>query len=317
MSDTPSMPVHILHPDPYLAPVIHMSPFSGKLDMEIYPCEMSEHEIINFTSDALFGEQLNGLVTVNGREAIARTLEAIVTSPDFRISILTPSGSGYVSGCVTTEISKRCEYVYGEAADVDAYFMIHEFGRPMQPSAQVVNSGKPIIEDCAYACVTPDFRGGYGVVGDYIIYSLPKAFEMQYGGMLFIKDKSSTEVRRSSEPHPYLLSRLRLFIERLQQLNQQRLDVYHRMQSVAGNYGFEEVLAYDGKGLPHAFMVRMYEDVDADRVKTYINRQGIESSFFYGGGAYFLPCHQNLTRAEIEYMFYHLRYILDQDKELS
>lgn len=311
-----SLPTEILHPDPFLVPIIHMSPFSGKLNVEPLYNNYLEREVLDFVSDQLFGERLDGLITVNGREAISLALDAIVDGPDFLISILAPSGSGYVSSCVTKEISKKCRFVYGEVANADAYFIIHEFGRLMQPSLRVLNSGKPIIEDCAYAFVAPCLGGGYGVVGDYIIYSLPKAFEMQYGGILYSRKNVLNGLSRLSEPKALILSSLLNSAEKLRQFNEQRLNVYRHMQIIAEKYSLEEVLVHDGNGVPHAFMVRLNEDIDLDveHLKLYMNRQGIESSVFYGGQAYFLPCHQNLTDAEIEYIFYHLRYFLDQDR---
>jgi hypothetical protein len=307
-----SLPIEILHPDPFLVPIIHMSPFSGKLNVEGLSSNCSEKKILDFVSHQLFGKKLHGILTANGREAISLALDAIVDGPDFLISILTPSGSGYVSSCVTKEISKKCRLVYGEVANVDAYFIIHEFGRPMQPSLQVLNSGKPIIEDCAYAFVSTCFGGGYGAIGDYIVYSLPKAFEAQYGGMLYSKRNVLNGLHRSSEPNSYILSRLLNFSEKLRQFNEQRLNVYRHMQIIAQKFNFEEVLVHDGQGVPHAFMVQLNKNIDVEHLKLYMNRQGIESSVFYGGEAYFLPCHQNLTDPEIEYMFYHLRYFFDR-----
>ncbi len=303
-----NVPKQILHSDPYLTPIIHMSPFSGKLDTDFSQFDLTEKEILNLASNVLFGHPQNGVITDNGREAIKLALESIVNKSNFLISILTPSNSGYVSSCVTDEISNHCSYTFGESSNADAYFLIHEFGRPIKPSEHVLRSGKPIIEDCAYFCVTSEFSGGYGNEGHYIVYSLPKAFEMQYGGILFSRDKAILDLHRQSEPHPYLLSRLKHNILKLPQLNARRLDVYKFMQNLALHYGFEEVYRYDGRGIPHAFMVKTNDFIDVAKVKAYMNARGVESSVFYGGQAYFLPCHQGMTKVEVEYIFYHLSH---------
>jgi hypothetical protein len=312
-----SFPIELLYPDPYLTPIIHMSPFSGKLDSVIPACALDEHELLKEISNELLGKELYGLVTVNGREAIALALENIVTGPEFLISIITPSNSGYVSSCVTNEINKRCSYAYGYSEKVDAYFLIHEFGQRLQPPQAVIDSGKPIIEDCAYALVHPSLGGTYGSIGDYIIYSLPKAFEMQYGGLLFSKDVRIQNAPRKTSPNPYVIGKLHHYFLDLRILNAQRFEVYRRMQAMARAYGCKEAWEYNGAGLPHAFMVQMPKEIDVNKIKTHMNKYGIESSVFYGGGAYFLPCHQNLNEWEIEYMFCHISNALRTFGEVS
>lgn len=311
----PNLPAEILNPDKYLTPIIHMSPFLGRLDASVISCDLGESDIISYSSDILFEKKLPGMITISGRAAIGLALDAIVTSPNFLVSILTPSNSGYVSGCVTAEISKRCKYVFGEDKNADAYFIIHEFGRHMQPSFKVLNSGKPIIEDCAYACVASSFSPEFGRIGNYIIYSLPKAFEIQYGGMLFVRNRELPQSPDISKSSTYLLSRLIGFMKNLHQFNRKRLDVYFKMQELARIYGFKEVLKYNGIGVPHSFIIQANEKINSQHLKIVLNDKGIESSFFFGNDAYFLPCHYNLSTEEIEYMFYHAKCNLQENEE--
>ncbi|CCN47641.1 putative DegT/DnrJ/EryC1/StrS aminotransferase [Vibrio nigripulchritudo MADA3029] len=304
MDTLKGIPREILDPDPYLMPTIHMSPFSGRIKASGSSIEVSEIDILNEISLKLTNRILSGVVTLNGRSAISLALDAIVTSEDFTISILTNSGSGYVSGCVTSEIGKYCKYVIGDAPDADAYFLIHEFGRPVTVPKELLNTPKPIIEDCAYALVDPSFRGQYGSIGDYIIYSLPKAFDMQYGGLFFSSNEKS--IVRKNNPSMYLLENLINNFKSLTYANKQRLNVYKKLQQTAKRYKLIEYYPYSGSGVPHAFMVALPGNIDFQEIKKYMNGRGVESSIFYGQNAYFIPCHQNINDWEIEYMIYHL-----------
>jgi hypothetical protein len=312
------IPTKILHPDPYLTPAIHMSPFSGKMGNENFINNLdniNDIEVLDRCSQTLFGKKLNGIITTNGREAISFSLDQIVNKPNFTIGILTTSGSGYVSSCVIKEIQKKkCNHIFGENSKVDAYFIIHDFGRYMKIPNKVINSGKPIIEDCAWALVDNNFFNSFGKVGDYIIYSLSKSFEMQYGGLLFAKNNNTLNIKKSIKTDFYILNKLNYSISNLKIFNQQRLDNYYKMKSISESYGFEEAYKYyEGEGVPHSFMVKIDKKNQYNQqIKSYMNRLGIESSFFYGGGAYFLPCHQNLSDLEIQYIFYHFNYIINE-----
>ena len=281
MSYYEDMPFALLETDPFLRPIIHMSPFTGKMDGSIKKYHEDSSGLICDFSNIVVGKNLSGVITANGREAISAAMLSLGVTSDCLISILAPSNCGYVSGCVTTEISKFCKYIYGFSEKADAYFVIHEFGRRMSLPEIVINSSKPIIEDCAYALVHQSFGGEYGKVGDYIIYSLGNLYQLT---------------------------------RHLKDLNVRRLEIYRRMQDAALFYGFEEAFVYDGKGLPHAFLVKLVEGIDVEQVKTYMNQKGVESSIFYGGGAYFLPCHYNLNDWEINYIFYHLNYSFQNSK---
>lgn len=307
-----NIPENILYPDKYLIPSIRMSPFLGKIDMRGLSSNLNENAITKKMSEALHRENLYGLITESGREAISLALNAVIKNKNFKVSIITPSNSGYVSSCVTSEIEKYCSYVVGENLSADIFFYIHEFGRCLQPTKDVINTGKPVIEDCAYGLVDKKFNGNYGNFGDYVVYSLPKAFDIQYGGVLFAKTDKFTKQRRKNDPHPYLLEKLESNLNYLEKINLKRLKNYMSMQVICKQFGLEEIHAYDGRGIPHAFIVKIKSKNDQNKIKNYMNKYGIESSVFYGNNAYFVPCHQNLSQSEIEYIFYHLNRSFDE-----
>ena len=60
----------------------------------------------------------------------------------------------------------------------------HEFGYPYDGIAQLREKGIPIIEDCAHSFFSKDESNIIGTVGEFAIYSFPKIFPLQIGGLL-------------------------------------------------------------------------------------------------------------------------------------
>jgi perosamine synthetase len=123
-------------------------------------------------------------LTLNGREAISLAIADLGVAADDEILIVTTSGSSYVSGCVTQMISRYCRWSRHRSERTRAIFVIHEFGFPARLDDDLLESGLPIIEDCAYALGSQNEYGTVGRRGEYVIYSFAKAFPMAYGGLL-------------------------------------------------------------------------------------------------------------------------------------
>ena len=67
------------------------------------------------------------------------------------------------------------------------------------------------------------------------------------------------------------------------------------------------------KYVPSVLMIKVIKDVDLFELREYMNRQGIESSAFFGFPVYFLPNHQNLEINEIRYITDHLNYFVSEN----
>lgn len=311
MSAIYDLPPLIKNPDPYLRPDIRMSPFSGKMEPVAEKSSLNIADVTKLAADKLSGRGMNGYITNSGREAISLALADFVNRRDYLVSIITTSNIGYVSGCVTKEIEKHCKWVFGYRAEADAYFIIHEFGRYASIPEEVKASGKPIIEDCAYAFIPKSLGINIGNIGDYIIYSLPKAFSMQYGGLLLTHTKI-----KPTFADEYLLENLHDGILNISELNNRRVKVYHAMQKACLHYGLEEFLPVAGKDIAHAFIVALPDRIDQAGMRSYMNDMGVESSVFYGSNAYFLPCHYNMNEWEIAYIFYHVNQYVTRDQHV-
>lgn len=64
--------------------------------------------------------------------------------------------------------------------------------------------------------------------------------------------------------------------------------------------------------VPGVFLFSWRDDIDYPKLKEFMQRNGVESSVFYGKNAYFIPMHHNLAKNELDYMIDLLRYYNEQ-----
>ena len=309
------LPPEFLDIDPYLRPIIHMAPLSGQLVIDAVDATINETQILDHYRDRL-GVQGTPMLTRNAREALNRALAATVKHKTDIVSIITPSNCGYVSSCVTREIEKFCQWKFGIDDNAAIAVLIHEFGRYVETPDIYKQKQIPIIEDCAYAMVDRTFSTHYGQQGDFVVYSLSKALPIHFGGLLITR-KTTPHAASSLTPEgrAYLLRQLHNHKDKLKTYNQARAAVYGRMQHAATQHHIHEKWPVKPNELAQAFIAELNPAVDADHIKKHMNAHGIESSIFYGGGGYFLPCHQNMTDADIAYIFAHLRRAMDDARQ--
>ena len=305
------IPKRLLEADTYMKPSIRMAPFYGKLIYEKSNDKYKQKEVMEILSSRLFKKKLKGLITSNARESISLILEKIVNNNKYLVCIITPSSSGYVSSCVTDTIKKKCKYTVNYTPNADAYFFIHEFGRHVDISEYNIDNSKIIIEDCAYSLVDKTSKYNIGKHSNYVIFSLSKAFGIQYGGLLF-HDMNKSIGRSCLQPLEldYLISYLKSNIRNIKKNNYKRNDVYNALYKSFKKYKIYDAYRPKKYETPHAFFVNL-ENIKYDKsMKAYLNSVGIESSFFYGGNAYFLPCHHLMTQYEVEYITHHVNKVI-------
>lgn len=56
------------------------------------------------------------------------------------------------------------------------------------------------------------------------------------------------------------------------------------------------------------FLFRWHNDIPYQKLKEYMQGNGVESSVFYGTNAFYVPCNYNLTTVELDYIIELLRY---------
>lgn len=141
---------------------------------------------------------------VNAKALLTRVLTRLALGRRDEVAILTTSDSTYVSTCVSVTAFNHCKISRELSEETKLAIVIHEFGflypnfRRLIPELR--KRGVFVIEDCAHLFVGEN-EDAPGTFGDCTLYSLPKIFPMQQGGMIRSDEKRfCVEGIDSSEP---------------------------------------------------------------------------------------------------------------------
>jgi dTDP-4-amino-4,6-dideoxygalactose transaminase len=173
----------VINPDPYLIPAYRISPF--KTDNISFNHRLPNDNII----DEYFCQRFNGnkfIYTVNGRSALQLALMQYNLQKEDIVTIFTTSGNNYISKCVTNEIEKICKWSRSIEVNTRIIIVNHEFGYPYKELEELKRYRLPIIEDCAFSFFSIDKKSIIGSIGDFTIFSFPKIFPIQIGGLLVL-----------------------------------------------------------------------------------------------------------------------------------
>ena len=178
----------VLNPDPYSLPAFRIGPFQTK-DLA-YNHNLPENNLIDrYLNERFSGRHFN--YTYNGRAAINAALSYYNPGRNDVVTVLTTSGNFYISGCVTGEIEKFCRWSRDIVPETILILVNHEFGYPFTDLQKIKQYNLPIIEDCAGSFFSTDKEHSTGTIGDFVIYSFPKMFPLQVGGLLVSSVKDS------------------------------------------------------------------------------------------------------------------------------
>lgn len=293
---------NVIDPSWELVPTIRISPFSNAYLIPDHTTEVKKKEWELYLKER-FGTYF---ILPKGRTAIGIALSQYNLRPDDVVTILTTSGNFYISSCVTKEIEKVCQWNRELTEKTKLIFVNHEFGYPYQGLSDLKKYGLPIIEDCAHAFYTADKE--MGKIGDYIIYSLPKAFPMQIGAILAANKPLKTLPQKDSSLEEYVLSNLASYPNTIHDSKEKRIHNYYRLCKGLKPLEIEPYFELKAGIYPGVFLFRWLDTIDYPQLKTFMQANGIECSVFYGEKAFYIPCHQELSTKEIEYMITLLRY---------
>lgn len=292
----------ILNPDQYLLPDYKISPFQTK-DMAF------NNSLPHDTSiDLYFQERFKGrdyIYTMNGRSALNKALAYYNLQKDDTITILTTTGNFYVSNCVTSEAEKFCKWNREIIATTKVIIVIHEFGYPFAGWQNVLKYNIPVIEDCAYSFFSEDEAGMMDRTGDFAIYSFPKAFPIQVGGLLTFP--TSTKIQKEQWEKPemedYIKCVLSFYNKKREMIIQTRVNNYRWFQRALKSVGFEERFELLKGIVPGVCMFRVKDGkMNLPKLKEYLFKHGIQCSIFYGENTFFIPTHQALNEDDMKYI---------------
>lgn len=247
-----------------------------------------------------------------GKYAIFAALKHIGLGQDDEVFITTTTGSPYLSIGVTTTVEEVCQWSRKISDKTKAVILIHEFGFLHPKRAEIKKlcreKGWVLIEDCAYAWQSGD-AGSYG---DYIIYSLPKFFPVQYGGILVGAAFTDQEIWDNFycldvKKRDVIKEQLSSFIKSADEAAKKRADNYKYFEKLCGEEGFLPFFQLKEGEIPAAFVLKLSSRDKAIEVSERLRHFGIECGVYYHNSAVFLPIHQNLNERHLDYIYGALR----------
>lgn len=296
----------ILTPPDELKPSFRLSPFSNA-DL-INNRLLSESDIIDSYFDDRFGSK-SRYYTQSGREAINLALSVYDLEPEDYVTILTTSGNRYVSRCVTQEIEKFCHWSRNIEHNSKVLLVIHEFGYPFEEIGLLKKHNIPIIEDCAYSFLSNDRNGEIGNTGDFVVYSFPKIFPIQAGGLLVSNSEIDLKIKIPEHLIRHIKNVLSFHLHSLVQIKDSRKSNYYFLKELFNTIQLTERFETDDKIVPGVFMFKDKQgDLNLPELKKFLYAHGIECSVFYGENSFFMPVHQSLSSDDLLYFFEVVKY---------
>ncbi|MBT6052782.1 MAG: DegT/DnrJ/EryC1/StrS aminotransferase family protein [Candidatus Scalindua sp.] len=162
----------------------------------------------------------------SGKAAIRALIEDLKLTRNDEVLITTTTDTSFVSTCVSATIFNYCKISRILTENTKAIFIIHNFGFPHTGLKQLRLIADermiPLIEDCAFGFDSYNDEGiRLGSIGDFSIYSLPKIFPIEYGGIL--SGKNHLKSRNSDE---YLAKQIKEWVPKLWHIKKMRTSNY-------------------------------------------------------------------------------------------
>ena len=278
-----------------IRPHIQISPFTyTSLDRELEDLEETDAER---RLQEHLGRRYS--LTFSGRHALALVMTDAGLNPDDTVTILTTTGNAYVSGCVTRAIESLCHWSMKIEPSTRLIVVIHEWGVPYPKMEEVLGTGIPVAEDCAFAFASTRNGERVGRKGKYAFFSLPKFFPINFGGVV-CGVRQQVEMLR--EHRRAILNVVGSELPQLTSISEARTAAWRYLESAFGEIGCAPTLQLEPGTVPGVFMFTPHDEVVAEDVKQAYQLHGIEASVFYPWHAVYIPCHQHLTPGAMNYM---------------
>jgi hypothetical protein len=302
----------VLNPDQHLAPSYRIGPFTSA-DVGRNSKMLADDFAVQYFNNR-FGKN-RWQYTANGRKAIGLALKRYALQANDLVTILTTSQNFYISSCVTKEIESFCQWNREMVPETKLIFVNHEFGYPYPNMEQLVATGLPIIEDCCTTFFSQNESGILGQYGDFSVYSFPKFFPMQIGGLLVSNKNRAFEhgslVTDTEKQH--IENVVSFYLRKEKSILEIRASHYDYAVRLFSTLGFTVRFEKSEKSIPSVLLLNNHGIIrDLHQLKVFLYEHGIQNSVFYGEDAFFIPIHQNLTTTDLDYFFAVIRYFIEK-----
>ena len=291
----------IINPDSRLLPVYRISPFDNN---DIFINRKLED---SFDFESYFSrrfENYNWCYTLTGRDAIKLALQDCQLHHDDVVTILTTTGNFYISGCVTGQIEKICRWNREITGKTKVILVNHEFGFPYEDLRELKKFGLPIIEDCAHSFCSQNEENSVGTVGDYLVFSLPKYFPIQIGGIFgSCKRIADESMELFPQDFRYIRKVLGKHTPSIKQFAAQRVQNYNYFKELFSRGNYLPRFDIRSHHVPGVFMFNLHSSQNGQGLKDHLWKNGIESSAFYKENAIYIPVHHKLRHEDMDFIY--------------
>lgn len=296
---------YIINPDKYLMPCYRISPFKTEDIITNKNLKLS-NECDEYFTERFVNKKY--LYTDNGRQAINIALAQLNLKFDDCITIFTTTNNFYISGCVTKEIEKFCKWSRNIEKKTKAIFVNHEFGFPYEKLYELKRVSLPIIEDCAYSFYSDNEEKSVGKIGDFVIYSFPKYFPIQIGGLLVYNNKYNLNFKVDKDKELYIKKVLSKYICDIEKWSKKRKINYVYLNNSLRAIGLKPRFELKSNITPGVYMFKVNNYIDTDLFKEFLWAQGIQNSVFYKEKTLYIPVHNRLGKKDLDYFVECIKY---------
>lgn len=305
----------VFNPDKYLMPVYRISPFRT--------CDIAFNNTLPYNNliekyfDRRFGTN-QYQYTLNGKEALNLALKYFQLEKNDVVTIFTSTGNFYISSCITDEINKFCKWSRKIESRTKVILVNHEFGYPYPALEDLKTFKLPIIEDYAHSFFLSEETPVMSGIGDFAIYSFPKMFPVQIGGLLVKKKKSGVPYNSHIDLKTirYLKNVLSYHIRLKSEIIEERQKNYEILRRRLKSIGLTERFSVCDGVVPGVFMFRKNDLViDLTELKNHLLLHGIQCSVFYGEESFFVPVNQSLNEKDLAYFEEVIREFIKQNEK--
>ena len=257
------------------------------------------------------------IYTERGRNGIYFVLKSLNLNHNDIVTIFTTTDNFYISGCVTSEIEKVCKWSREMTKDTKVILVNHEFGYCYEELESLKKYNLPIIEDFAHSFTAKNSSNTQGTIGDFLIFSFSKFFPIQIGGLLVHKKKYNIADGLDMTMKSYLRNVVSAYVDKIEDIEKKRIRNYYYLKKIFETIDCQAYFEFFEGSVPGVFMFNVPKNVDLLLLKEFMNSNGVESSIFYGGNAYFIPSHQNLELEDLYYFFVLVKYFIEYSPNMS
>ncbi len=241
-----------------------------------------------------------GVVTPNGRSAISLALSSLNLERSDEVYVKTTFDYPNVSSCVTSTIFNYCKPSRVFTSATKAVIVIHEFGVPYKHTQLLADKcraiGIPLIEDCAHTINSIYDGVNVGMIGDWVICSVPKIFPTKSGGLLLGNHVSYAPTSYDLKQISTVVDDAGKYLGDLSAISQRRRVVYRCLTECSISMGLYPLFEVTNEITPWFFPLPV---TDVQKLMELSAHANIECALWHGTNIVVFPCHQYLNEDEI------------------